>query len=60
MSAGISLSRERIARAARIYPSNKEAARAIGCDAGSFGRACRKFGIQTPQERKRSAHQQRG
>ena len=48
MSGGIPLSRERIARAARLYPSNKEAARAIGCTPGSFGRACRKFDIQTP------------
>jgi len=31
----------RVARAARLYASNKEAGQDLGIDAGSFGRLCR-------------------
>ena len=41
------LTRERVERAARMYRSNREAARALGCNPNSFGRACRKYGIKT-------------
>ena len=47
------ISRERIERAARIYKSSKEASRALGIAPGSFSRACRKYGIQTPVARLR-------
>jgi hypothetical protein len=43
----------RIERAARLYVSNKEAGQALGIAAGSFGRLCRQYGIQTPQARRR-------
>jgi hypothetical protein len=42
----------RVARAARLYASNKEAGQALGIAAGSFGRLCRQYGIQTPQARR--------
>ena len=48
------LTRDRIERAARIYRSNREAAQALGCNPNSFGRACRKYGIKTPKERRNS------
>ncbi|MCC7264682.1 MAG: hypothetical protein IT369_19375 [Candidatus Latescibacteria bacterium] len=43
----------RVERAARLYVSNKEAGQALGIAAGSFGRLCRQYGIQTPQARRR-------
>ena len=45
--------RERIARAARIYASNRDAGLALGIAAGSFGRLCRRYGIETPQARRK-------
>jgi hypothetical protein len=42
----------RVARAARLYASNKEAGQALGIAAGSFGRLCRQYGIPTPQARR--------
>jgi len=47
------IDRERIERAARLYPSNKEAGQALGIAAGSFGRLCRQYGIETPGARKK-------
>ena len=44
--------RARIARAARIYASNRDAGLALGIAPGSFGRLCRRFGIETPQARR--------
>ena len=38
--------RDRVERAARIYTSNKEASRALGIAAGSFGRLCLRYGIE--------------
>ena len=54
-SAGRGLSREQIARAARMYGSNQEAAAALGIVPQSFGRLCRKYGIDTPAKRRRKA-----
>ena len=51
--------RETVERAARVYPSNKEAAAALGIAAGSFGRPCRRHSIETPQQRRRRAHEER-
>ena len=45
--------RERIERAARIYSSNNDAGSALGIAPGSFGRLCRRFGIETPQARRK-------
>ncbi|MFT5086515.1 MAG: hypothetical protein ACI906_000960 [Candidatus Latescibacterota bacterium] len=39
-------------RAARIYPSNKDANRALGIAPGSFSRLCRLYGIDTPRARR--------
>ena len=44
--------KERIERAARIYSTNGNAARAIGCTSSSFSRLCRKHGVATPRERR--------
>ncbi|MBI2504302.1 MAG: hypothetical protein HYW07_13835 [Candidatus Latescibacteria bacterium] len=51
------IDKERIERAARIYASNRDAGLALGIAPGSFGRLCRRFGIPTPQSRKRQHHQ---
>ena len=45
--------RQRIARAARIYASNRDAGMALGIAPGSFGRLCRRYGIETPQARRK-------
>ena len=50
----------RVERAARLYISNKEAGQALGIAAGSFGRLCRQYGIQTPQARRRRRWPGRG
>lgn len=46
------IDRERIARVARIYGSNKAAGAALGITPSSFARLCRRYGIQTPYVRK--------
>ena len=46
------IARERIERAARIYSSNKDASKALGIAAGTFGRLCRQYGIETPHARR--------
>jgi hypothetical protein len=48
-----SFEKERIERAARIYASNYDAGMALGIAPGSFGRLCRRYGIETPQARRR-------
>ena len=45
--------RDRIERAARIYASNRDAGLALGMAPSSFGRLCRRFGIETPQARRK-------
>ena len=45
--------RERVERAARIYASNRDAGLALGIAPGSFGRLCRRFGVETPQVRRK-------
>ena len=51
------IDKERVERAARLYASNRDAGLALGIAPGSFGRLCRRFGIPTPQHRKRQYHQ---
>jgi hypothetical protein len=47
---------EQIERAARIYRTSKEAAAAIGCSSVHFQRLCKRYGIETPiQRRKQNA-----
>ena len=48
-----SIEKYRIERAARIYASNDAAGSALGIAPGSFGRLCHRYGIETPQTRKR-------
>jgi len=48
-----SIPREQVERAARVYKSNQEAAAALRIVAGSFGRLCRKMGIESPYARRR-------
>ncbi len=50
------MDKERIERAARIYASNHDAGLALGIASGSFGRLCRRYGIETPQARRRRHH----
>ena len=52
--------KDRIERAARIYASNQDAGLALGIAPGSFGRLCRRFGIKTPQARRRHGRPGRG
>ena len=51
------IERERIERAARIYASNRDAGLALGIAAGSFGRLCRRYGIETPTARRRQQYE---
>lgn len=44
---------ERVERAARMYPSTKDASQALGIAPGSFSRLCRQYGIETPRTRRR-------
>ena len=47
------ISFETIERCARLYASNNAAAEALGIIPYTFGRLCRKYGIETPQVRRR-------
>ena len=47
--------KERVERAARIYRSNHEAAAAMGIKPGSFSRLCKKYGIDSPTQRRKKA-----
>ena len=53
------IDRERIERAARIYASNQDAGLALGIAPGSFGRLCLRYGIETPQARRKRRLQER-
>ena len=45
--------RERIERVARLYASNQEASQALGIAMPTFGRLCRRYGIESPYARRR-------
>ncbi len=47
------ITRERVERVARIYATNQDAGKALGIAMRSFGRLCRKWGIETPYARRR-------
>jgi hypothetical protein len=46
------ITRDQVERVARIYKSNQDAGRALGIDPRSFGRLCRRYGIETPYVRR--------
>jgi hypothetical protein len=47
------VSKEQIERVVRVYGSNKDASQALGIAMQSFGRICRRYGIETPYARRR-------
>ena len=47
------ITREQIERVARIYKHNQDASQVLGITMQSFGRLCRKYGIETPHSRRR-------
>ncbi|NKB67390.1 MAG: hypothetical protein GKR89_10045 [Candidatus Latescibacteria bacterium] len=49
---GKEIDKARIARVARVYKNNTDAARALGIAKQSFGRLCRKYAIESPWERR--------
>lgn len=51
------IERDRVELVARIYKSNQEAARILGITEQSFGRLCRKHGIETPYARQTRGRQ---
>jgi hypothetical protein len=51
------ITREQIERAARLYKTNMDASQALGIAMRSFGRLCRRYGIETPWVRKRRRRQ---
>lgn len=52
ISAMNTISRERIERAARIYLTNDAASQALGVHVATFGRLCKRYGIESPRERR--------
>ena len=52
----MSIERDRIERAARIYASNQDAGVALGIAPSSFGRLCRRYGVETPKARRQRRH----
>ena len=52
----MSIERARIERAARIYASNRDAGLALGIAPSSFGRLCRRYGVETPKARRQRRH----
>ena len=52
------IARDRIERVARLYASNRDASEALGIALQSFGRICRRYGIETPYARRRRKLQQ--
>ncbi len=47
------ITREQVERVARIYKTNQDAGQALGITMRSFGRLCRKYGVETPYGRRR-------
>jgi len=47
------ISRDQVERVARMYKTNEGASQALGIEMRSFGRLCRRHGIETPWARKR-------
>ncbi len=53
MVRAIKVSRETLARAARMYRFNQDAAKALGINNQTFTNYCERFGIETPSARLR-------
>ena len=53
MSSQTAFPRERIEYAVRIYHTTGAAAAALGIAPSSFGRLCRRYGIPTPNQRRK-------
>ena len=49
----LTLGKEQLERAARLYSTNKAAEEALGTGTGVFAKACRRHGIETPYQRNR-------
>ena len=49
--------RDQVERVARIYKSNKDASQALGITLQAFARVCRRYGIETPYQRRRKSVQ---
>ena len=47
-----------VERVARIYNNNQDAAAALGITSHSFGRLCRRFGVETPHARRQRRRQE--
>jgi hypothetical protein len=47
------ISRQQIERVARIYASNTDASLALGITMPTFGRLCRRYGVESPYARRR-------
>jgi len=52
------ITKEHVERVARIYKTNKDAGRALGINARSFARLCRRHGIETPYARRQRLRQE--
>ena len=52
------IDKEQIARVARVYKNNTDAARALGIAKQSFGRLCRKYAVESPWERRQRQSRQ--
>ena len=48
----LTINKEQVERAARMYASNSDAGLALGIAPASFGRLCRRYGIETPRARR--------
>ena len=46
------ITKEQVERVARIYKHNQDASQALGITMRSFGRLCRKYGIEAPYSRR--------
>ena len=60
MSTAKKVSREMVARAARMYRLNKDACKALEIGDQTFTDYCEQFGIETPIARRRRLKAQRG
>ena len=45
--------REEVEQVARVYKSIKDAARALGIAEKTFSKLCRRYGVETPYQRKK-------
>ncbi len=45
------INKNRVEQCARIYASNTDAGKALGIAGHSFGRACKRYGVESPAER---------